>query len=691
MKPELGIPNANPDADPNLAAEIANRSFFRTGESLSMEQIGSAEDPQELFQGLREVLAHLEDGNVPGSLEDRYGATRIFGMIYERAKLLKHTPEELVKKGWIKNYDEQTGEAIPKNRKYAPLALSIVETPVPIIDDKGNQRGMTVDVKYNFGKEKERQELAGAYERAILEMEARAIIGDHIGIRLNLDYRDNLEGLVELMHGGRVPKFKVDHLKALFNMPDINEMSVNSENRKLGDQLEEALFLNLLMLNSGTKTQIETLLSRPGSKYLVAKMAKEQGINYDEWVSKYIGEVKQWKDDGVRELDSYKIEPRGLVTNLANIPSFVGEPGEPIGVNKENNFIENIIGGACGSVEASWLAASLMKVTGTYSSDGRVALPNGTSQLTLGEGRFISQDDTGKFLAYLWDMKEGLKGRPSGLKNMIGKIPDMAMNLFDWAQVEIVLPNGTKAKRSIWDAWLGTPEGVEIKDILTMQATSKKTVTEPYHRLGDLDFGSLEPGFHGTFTTMQWLMGRERDGVMTSAKQIEFKTDDFKLNALKKMWKYIGIVFNPIVLTKGSVHLYDVKNIGLIQKNYFRNLMLARINSYSFTTSILNDTIPMLEADYKDAGIPTPLLVKAFVKEVLSGNPNNEEEIKKHYMDAYAILTKQGRTTLGPVTIKTAGTTTDRFDILSEKFEPENEQEKLLMSFVGKVTGKNSF
>lgn len=671
-------------ADPNLDAAIANRSNFRTGESLSLEQVVGAEDPQELFEGLRAFEKRLEDGNTPGDLNDHYSSTRLYGMMCERADVLKISPDELVTKGWIKRYDRRTGVGYPKNRKYAPLALSIDEEP--------DAKGYGMKVEYNFGTPEKRAELAKAYERAIHEFEARAVMGSQIGLRLNPDTRDGLETLVVYLRGGRTSRFKAAHLDAIFNMPDVAESERHPENKKLGDQVEQAMFLNLIMLNSGTKQRMTDFLERPGSKFLIAKMAGESSTSYDRWVFENIGDYRSWVEDTERELydddskgvdASYKTERRGLLTKWANISAFTGKPGE-FGKKEEDAFIEKTVGGLVGSVEAAWVAATMMKVIGAYASEGYVALPNGKSALPLGEDHYMSSDDTGKFWAYMQVLKEGTKGRSSFLKGMIGKIPDMSMNLFDWAQVRIKLPDGTEVNRSIWDAWLGTTGGKNITDILTGKSTGDITVEEGYHRLGDLDFKSLPRDFHGKFATMQWLMGsgKEPTGVLNEAFQTDFRFEDFALVKLKKINKYVGIVFNPIVLTKGSQHLYNTDNYKLVQKNFMRNLMLARIHSASFSLGILNAKIPVFNPNLKTE-VPAAVLVKAFVDEVLNGKHSNEDELINHYIDENKVLRTLGSS-------DTSGLSKDISALLDEKFEPEKNEDKKLMNYVGKVTGKKS-
>lgn len=665
MTPENGLFGTNktsPENNHEVEDAIANRMYYRT-ESLSSELISSAENPQELFRGLRQLEKQLEDGNIPFSLSERYTPPRELSIMYERADVLRMTPDDLVNLKLIRNYNPSTGEGIPVKRKYASLSLSVEENPITIPDERtGRQRQVDVELKYNFGTPEKRAEMSRAYDRAKTELEARSIMDEHIGLRLNLDFRDNLEGLVGALHGGRMPKFKADHLEAIFNMPDVNELATNPESRKLGDQVEEALFLNLVMLNSGNKGRMKDFLDRPGAKYLIAKLAKESGMTYDEWKIMNIGDVDRWDDDSNRDLKkTWRVEQqdgrRGALTKWGNISAWGGNPSE-FGADKEKEFIEDTVGKLVGSIEASWLAATLMRVIGAYASEGYVALPNGKSLLPLGEGRYISGDDTGKFYAYMFNMKEGLKGRVSGLKDMVGKVPDMAMNLFDWAAVEMddlpfVKPDGKSIsegenyngpripqKRSIWDAWLGTAGGKSKVDLVTGKETQNKTAEEPYHRLGSLNFKSLEREFHGTFTIMQWLMGNGEGptGVFVDAMKVDFKFEDFSLNNLKKEIKYIGIVMNPVVLTKGSQHLYDNVDCETIQENFFRNLMSARIRSVAFKTNILNQKVKLFNPG--DIGtsvdVPAAKLVDLFVNEAIKGikgNYKEEIDVVSHYID----------------------------------------------------------
>jgi len=693
--PQVG---QQPEDERNPADEAEAQKYTRR-ESLSDELISGAETPQELYYGLRLVEKQLEESFIPPNLQERYTPPRHLSTMYERAEALALSVEEMQRLGWIQKggYDPTSGEAKLKDRRFGAVALKTEITEKPV------GRYMQQEVKYYVGTNEQRQVLERAYRRAMTELAARDILGEHVGFRLSIDNRDSLENLVYYLHSGRMPKFKASHLEALFNMPGVEELAANPENRRLGDQVEEAMFLNLVMLNSGSRESMEELLARPGAKHLIAKLAKENGMAYEDWVRKYIGDVGRWVSDydpsvdtsknangEYKDKDYYKktrdiektwrhearpveeggLGVRGELTQWANIAAWAGEPGE-FGTDDETKFIESIVGGAVGSVEASWVAASMMRAIGAYASEGYVALPNGKSHLPLGEGRFISGDDTGKFWAYMFNMKEGRKGRVSGLKDLIGKIPDMAMNLFDWAQVKIEEPDEkgklNMVQRSIWDAWLGTAGGRPIKDLLTGRDTGKRTVEEPYHRMGDLNFKSLEREFHGTFTVMQWLMGNKEGptGVFLEGTNVEeFEFRDFSLNKLKKIWKYIDIVMNPVVLTKGSTHLYELgtetmnqistfdlvgegagkvqmreyrtKNTETIKRRYFKNLMAARIRSSAFAIGIMPKKVEVystLIAGPDFLEVPAANLVELYVKEALKPYPQDESEVIDHYID----------------------------------------------------------
>lgn len=663
-----------------LQDEAASR-IFRI-ESLHNEQISFAEEPQELFYGLREMERKMENGNIPHDLSEHWTPPRELSMMFERANMLKIKASELEKRGWIKNYDPETGVAEPKNPKYAFLAISI--TPYQDKEDVDGHQFRVTKYRHNFGKEtdtiNERETLAKAYDKAVLELEARSILDQHIGVRRSLRFRDNLEGLTALMHDGGMPYFTTDHLTALFNMPDVDEMASKPDNHLLGDQLEEAIFLNLVMLNSGTKDKMKSFLERPGAQHLMAKLAKEKaereglvGYTTDDWIHENIGYINgyKWKDsqskehDGwvenekrdlkktwreeqkceIKEKDGKVNHLRGELTKWANIIAWGGKTAE-FSTNDENAFLEHI-DKLVGSKDASWLAATLMRDIGAYGSEGYVAI-KGQTLLPLGEGRYLSGDDTGKYRTYMFNLKEGFKGQSSGLKDMIGRIPDMAMNLFDWAGVKVSdLPldkDGAVQRRSIWDAWLGTVGGKPKIDLLTMKPVNSsnpemKTNFEPYHRLGDLDFGSLERDFHGSFTIMQWLMGNREGptGVYVDAMKTNFRfEDDFTLDSLKKKIKYINIVMNPVVLTQGSQHLYaNIDNsCTAIKKNFFNNLMSARLNSASFAQTILPATSRLYTPTGGVVEVSQAKLVKLFIEEAQKDTEiQTEEQLIRHYVD----------------------------------------------------------
>lgn len=714
-----------PEHDPRRDTEAYMRQRS-TRESLNDELLGSAKSPFELFFGMRRIFKRLESGTIPPSLAENFRPpSQLTGMI-ERQEDLAMTGEDLVNIGFLTHYDPETGLGIPTDPKFSIMGMSTTAFAVNAGSSSGEvkyakENGPNVEAGYNFGTPEKRSELASAYERAEHEMEARAIIGEWMGVMMNLNIRDNLEGLVNWEHG-TTAKLKAEHLKAIFNMPNLNEMKTNPENHTLGDQIEEAVVLNLIMLNSGNKDRMKDFLKRPGVQHLISKIAKEEEhrrgkpLTRDQWIKEYIGDVDSWVNDydptiqvydeetktgdkeyykKTRDLGkTWRVEAvdgrRGKLTKWGNIAAFGGNAGE-FDEKKEKIFIEEDIGGTVGSVEASWIAVALLRGMGTYASEGYVALPNGKSLLTLGEGNRISSDDRGKLHTYMFNYKEGVKNRPHGLRGLLGKVPDTAFDLFDWGQVDMPdLPknsDGTFQKRSIWDAWLGTAKDIPIKNLLTQEPTGELTREESYHRLGSIDFHSMPSDFHGTFGIMQWLLGREGDGVYTNAMNVEkFGPNDFTLNALWKINKYIGICFNPIILTKGSQHLYDgvIPSMFTIQKNFLRNLMLARIHSAHFSLNILNGERKMFNAQGKDVDVPEPILIRQNIRDVLAKPPEDYEALLANYRDENFDLR-----TLGSG--KTPGLNTDVSDfILNEKFAPEDMDEKQKTKYVGKVLGMAS-
>jgi hypothetical protein len=707
---QLPNPEAQPNPELDAAAEVQS---YNRRESLAESLIKSAETPQELFMGVRKLMKKLEDGSTPNGLQERYKPQQLYGDITDRIDEMSYSVDDLKDMGWLVQYSEGEGTGKLSSSKYEATAMRVE------LVEKSGKYGY--ERKLYFGTNETREKLKTACEAAKLEFEVRNIIGEHLGVRLSIDLRDSLENLVAIMHSGRVPKFKVEHLNSIFNLPGVKELETSPDNHQLGDQVEEAMFLNLVMLNSGNKQRMLDFLDRPGAKFLIAKLAKEKGQTYDEWKLKNVGNVEKWIEDKDRHLvdgdkdknTGYEYEAtwrqeardgrRGTLTQYSNIAAWGGGPGE-FSASKEKEFIEEIMGGLVGSAEASWIAAAMMRATGTYASEGYVALPNGKSLLPLGEGRFISGDDTGKYWAYMFNYKEGSKGRASGLKGMLGKIPDMAMNLFDWSQVVVgkepaldskgqLIKNLdgttriTDKKRSVWDAWLGTAGGKQKIDLLTGKKTDQLTTEEGYNRLGSVDFSSLEREFHGTFSIMQWLMGNERGpvGVFIDAMNVEdFKAEDFSLNALKKKWKYVDIVMNPVVLTKGSQQLYSNpdKAPKQIKKNFLRNLMKARIGSASFAQNILNAKERLFDPNLGTAEVPTPLLIKEFVNETLKGNFDGEEGIRAHYIDENKVLRTRG-------TRGTSGKALDVDAVIAEKFIQQGEDEEIV-SYSGRVTGRPS-
>ncbi len=842
-----GLPEIDP-ADAALNDAI-NRQIGREFE-VNAEMATNPETSADFFEGLRGVEELQEDGNVPKEAQDRWTPSRLHSAMYYNAKALGVSINELLRKGRIeptKITELIDGKAVvtdgykPTKPKFASFAISYEPFKAGNVKLGNGFNRDEIDYKYDFGipteNSNKRLEMALAVKKGITEYQARLILGEHISVRTSLRFRDSLEDLVGIMHSGSVTYFKGDHLKGLFNLPSVRELEggiklsdtnkeqvrtrveeenakqLSKENRPLtdeqreivtasirdpliskefenrhefGDQVEEAIFLNMIMLNSSGKTRMQEFLKRPGVIKLMSRLAdkdvslqnllnkKDLELMTNEqvmlskakqWQLAHIGDVDNWIDDKDRYLENTTVRMKNGVevkeggtkvrvkatwreeseiglrkelTKWANISAWGGNPSE-FSADKEIRFIEGAIGDVVGSKEAAWLAATFLRSIGAYASEGYAVLPpkdggsvKGRFLLPLGEGRYISGDDTGKFYANLFNLKEGLKGRASGLKDMIGRVPDMAMNLFDWAGVEVgnadgtdpeypLNWDGTMQKRSVWDAWLGTAEQ-PLRDILTggdvvevakidgnilnkLSDEDKETVTankmgfvevkrktnnsgkeevvykvldldtndrissgrvlikgiknkhglplidknnqekmflwvaeEKGKRLGDLNFKTLEREFHGTFTIMQWLMGNGEGptGVFVDALKTNFRPEDFEMNELKKKIKYIGIVMNPVVLTKGSQHLYKDAGgaAGVVQNVFFDNLMNARKRSNWFAQNILGNFVKLFNPDGGVTTTSSAMLVDAYITEAKKkSGMESVSDLVKHYID----------------------------------------------------------
>lgn len=826
--PPDSLPKIPGQPEKNPLAEAYAAGMAYSPESLNTELISHAASPVELYYGLREREEFKDYGLTAASLGNDYRDPSLFSAMFERWQTLRKTPAELQRRGWLVFYDEASGMGVLRSKRFGAQIIDREKVAEVQLPDGGTV--MAVDI----GTPERRAGMEEAYKNAKLEFSSRTTAGEQIGVLLNLNVRDDLGTLVDWQHGMQ-STFKPEHLQSIFNMPSIRELEQLSdeqvtpkeikEKRELGDQTEEATLLYLIMLKSGSKQDMQDLLARPGAQYLVSKLAKEEEarrqeaapegttVTYtrEQWVSEFVGDVDNWVDDMDRDIKTWRTErndrsgvyatrefgKRGRLTKWANICAFAGDPGE-MSTDEETHFIENEIGEAVGSVEASWVAATLLRDIGAFASEGYIALPNGKSYIPLGEFRYLTSDDRGKFFPYMFDIKEGFKNRSSGLGELIYRVPDMGMNLLDWAQVQVdgmyekdetgALITNDKgepkiARRSVWDAWLGTAEqpkkdivtgkyaeyGIQeanldlkddadkelvkngkfvliegphpkhgqnekfyvskedadkinngkksgkeyddipnnqkarlveiedpethvkrqqymtiedaekiknggailireksVKDGSTRVFYGKKVQAEGYHRLGSLNWGSLERYFHGTFGTMQWLMGRERGGVLTEARNVEdFSAADFTLRKLKMMSKYNGITLNAITLTKGSPHLYDmgtttvdgvrtydlsdisggsltfheVQTTGTetIQRTFLKNVIAARVHTSNWILNIMPKraeayNLAKVGGNFYDE-VPLSNVLELFAKEVLKEFPRTEEELLAHYVD----------------------------------------------------------
>ncbi len=509
-------------AQEHAAAAVAGASV----EFVSHNLISQAVEPKQLFYGLREKESRWESGFVAQPLGNDFSPPSVLTTMMSRANWLGQTPDDLIHKGLLIAYDANSGMGVLRSpAKHGGLVIDNER----IVQDQTPEGFPYTWV--DIGLPEQRAGMAAAYHVGSVEINVRALMGDQYGILTNLNVRDDLATLVDWQHGTQAT-YRPEHMEALFNLPSIRELEALHEYkykpedikkmRELGDQIEEAMLCELIMMKSGSKEGMQDLLARPGADHLIRKMATEEenrrkmaedklaekenrqsnadNIRYtgEDWITEYIGDVDGWEDDMQRDLkktwrqeikdrkkgkyDKNERGRRGKLTQWANMISFKGEPGE-ISTKIEKHFIEKDVGGAVGgSEEAAWMATVLMRDIGAFSSWGYTALPNGQSHAELGTFRILSADDRQKFYSYMFFVqKEGYSNRSSGVQELIYRVPDMAMDLFHWGQVAVdgmfekdetgalILDDNNEpkvAKRSIWDAWLGTAEQPK-RDLVT--------------------------------------------------------------------------------------------------------------------------------------------------------------------------------------------------------------------------------
>lgn len=506
-QPNFDIKDQNQDPNADRAKKEAElealRKYIGRVESPGELKLYSAKNAYEVFVALREtVLPPMEDAHRPRSMDMSYKPPSQRDVIAFRARDLSISIEELEKRGYIKKgtYNEETGVAEVTDEANGGYAMYTTYTQ-RINRELGSIESVPT---YHFGTKAERESLAEAYKVAGLELEARAIIGETVGVFMNLDARDNLERVVEWMHG-QAPKFKAEHLKALFNAPDLEELRLAQErynsqrenkdrkpeklNNELGKKIEYSMFLYAVMLHSGTKQEMKSFLRRPGSAEIIRQIIRKSGekITQEDWIKKNIGDVDKWMDNPTEETDfeeDVKNGVRGPVTVFGNIVAFKTSSGKVFSRDMERNYIEKTIGSIAGSVEASWVGVTFLKAIDTFSSQGHTILSDGSVVATLGEGRYMEPIDTQKFASFVWNFREGKKARTFGVHDQLGKTPDMLFDLFDWAQVAVQAETGEIIYRSIWDAWLGTEE----QDKLFI-GTMSRNVIENVVSINDLGNG----------------------------------------------------------------------------------------------------------------------------------------------------------------------------------------------------------
>lgn len=632
-KPNMSAAKTTPDADPkDPSMELILNALLGGGskENMSLE-LARSDIPSHYLEGMRRLAKKDDEPDIHDRLRNPYVESTVEDIFVEKHENHSTTIEKLEAMKIIDGYDPGTGYADLTDERYSGFALKV--------------EGQKGEKKYYFGKganreeaNKERKDKARGFEIALREFSIRKVIGEHVGLSMSGGLRDSLEGLTETMHT-RASKLSIPQLQEIWNLPSIDRVDVDINDHTFGKQIEEAMFCYEIMLHSATKTMMEEFLARPGAKDLITRLAVKAGQTEDKWKLDNIGDLTKWVDDNKRTLLSYMTDSRGELTKHSNIASYEAPNGDKLSYDNETAFI-NHVGKLVGSVEASWFGGSILRAFGEFSSKGFVLLPNGEFSLALGESQFISSDDLGKFHIFLYQLKEYMKKRPSGPKDLIGKIPDIALSFLDTAQVDTIY-----GKRSMMDAWLGTAAGYKI-DMDTGDLTKEIIKEESGTRLGELKFGSLQRGAHNTHLLMNWLKGREDWGIVNQIMKNDFGPGDLSLNNQKKLLKYIGIIFHPGTLSHGSPHKYVKSSAKNAPMNIFNRIYNARKLTQSYVMNILGAGVKL----FNPSGTNGPgdeysaaLIIDEGVRTLIEKEPDLAKIADSTYVDADADLKKNDK------------------------------------------------
>lgn len=558
-------PNApKSEVEQKLEAELAAAALRR--ESVYERMATEGRTPGEVIEGVRKILEPKEEAYIPPEMEDQWQARRVFAAIYERRQKLDVPVDDLINRGWIKNYDRVTGKADILDKNAAAFAVSTNEKIEWVVTEKetirvGDQvqeverQTQRINYEYNFGKKDglkdERKDMARVCERAYLEMGARAITGTTLGV---IDaYRDDIEHLTELLQRAR---YRIPHLKALLNLPDEKEIDKNVEDHTEGNRVEVAAWWYLAMMASEKKSTMKDFLERPATKALV--MPGESDEDRTRFLKQQLGDYDRWADDNTRTKDTLFKETqahlRGPVTKWGNIPARGRGDNFAFTSADEIEFIESI-GRLSGSKSSSWSASALLISFQEFSINGVVSFPNSDPKKApdvvqeLGTSNWLRGNDLGKFNVNEFIWKERKKGRPSGPKDIAGKIPRMALSYLDHAQIIVGHDKGVPITYSMRVAWLGDHQR-SVVDKATGRTVALPEV--PYTRLGALNFDSLTRDDFANNKLLMWLAGREK-GIYNKVMNSEPSPEDFSDKALMADRKFFQIGYNPLIALGGDM------------------------------------------------------------------------------------------------------------------------------------------
>jgi hypothetical protein len=312
--------------------------------------------------------------------------------------------------------------------------------------------------------------------------------------------------------------------RIIFSGPSLEGVELR-ELRDFGIVLDKVIRAYTVIALSERPGELIEIMGTPGFKEIFASDMEDVDIR--EW----IGQPSLWKTEK-RTYGDVKNELglRGRLTKHGNIWAHK-EDEDTRGRIRE--AVIDFIGGNGTAEEFGYWLFRIFGIAASYGAEVYTD-PKTGKQVYVVEGFPAGSDDMVKVMnTGIVQLKDSASSHPVGAAGLIGKLPGMAVNFFDFAAQQVDVGGGRVEKRSLTEMMWGM--GLPFA-----------------RRLGDIDWKRFAPEFYRDWMLRIFYAGKEKDGLLTIWNRKAWRKEELtSWSFWEEFNKILNILVGDYLVAKG--------------------------------------------------------------------------------------------------------------------------------------------